>query len=424
MTRVGRAMLVLCLAASACGEALARDRAPEPAEPPTATEVRLTGDQTRTRIVFDLDRPVEAAVFALADPNRVVVDLPEVAFRLAANTGRDGRGLVAAFRFGQFAPGRSRIVIDLKEPALVERHEVRAAERGQPARLVVELARASREEFQRAVQRDARPPESPAARPAAAPRAGAERRARLELPLVVLDPGHGGIDAGASASDGQHEKNLVLDFARALRTALERTGRVRVALTRDSDVFLRLDDRVRFARERQAALFLSIHADSMARPLLGVSGASVYTLSERASDREAAAYAERENRADAIAGVEQPPENEEVADILFDLMHRETKNFSVHFARLVVEQMRAHVRMVRNPHRFAGFRVLRAPDVPSALIELGYLSSRSDVQQLSDPEWRRRAAESVARAVTTFLDASQARLPEAPPAASAERAAR
>jgi N-acetylmuramoyl-L-alanine amidase len=407
-----RLVLALGLFTAGVAPALAETRpaAPVPA-PAVANEARLAGDATRTRFVVDLDRAVPIAVFPLADPFRVVVDLPEVTFAFAPGTGGSGRGLVQAFRFGRFAEARSRIVLDMAEPALVERAFVLPPADGQPGRLVVDLVRASREEVLRAVERDTRLPERPRSRPAAPPAgraAAVERPPGAELPLVVIDPGHGGVDAGATASGGQPEKTIVLDFARALRTALERSGRVRVAMTREDDAFVALDERVRFARERQAALFLSIHADSLAR-FLGVSGASVYTVSDRASDREAAAYAERENRADLVAGVEQAPESEAVADILFDLMHRETKHFSVHFARLLVEQLRPQVRLVRNPHRHAGFRVLRAPDVPSALLELGYLSNRNDLRQLTNPQWRERTAEAISRAVLAFVATSRGR---------------
>jgi N-acetylmuramoyl-L-alanine amidase len=393
--------------------------APRRAEAVVANDARLAGDAARTRFVMDLDRAVELNAFPLADPYRVVVDLPETDFRLGPQAGREGRGLITAFRFGQIAPGRSRIVLDSREPALIERAFVVPPADGQPARLVVDVVRGSRDDVLRAVERALRGgPERPQARPASfagdvrsEPPPPPEARPRAgDLPLVVLDPGHGGVDVGASGADGTPEKAIVLEFARELRAALERTGRVRVALTREDDSFVRLDDRVRFARERHAALFLSIHADSLNR-FLGVSGASIYTLSERASDQEAAAYAERENRSDAIAGVDTPPDAPEVADILFDLMHRETKNFSVHFARLLIEELRPHVRLVRNPHRFAGFRVLRAADVPSALLELGYLSNRNDLRQLMNPQWRARTAEAIARAIVAHLATSQARAP-------------
>jgi N-acetylmuramoyl-L-alanine amidase len=409
--------------ATACA-AGASERQPRAAaaQPPTATpstpsasDARLAGDVQRTRLIVDLDRRVDVTAFLMADPVRVVVDLPEIQFRLSETSGREGRGLVTAYRFGLFAPGRSRIVIDAAERVLIDKAFVVPAAEGQPHRLVVDIVRASEAEFRAAVERDALAmsqrshAQRSGAPPASAParNATAGRRGAAELPLIVLDPGHGGVDSGASTADGQLEKALVLDFAKVLRERLEASGRVRVLMTRDDDVFVRLDDRVRFARERQAALFLSIHADSFARPLLGVSGASVYTLSERASDQEAAAYAERENRADMISGVDVPPDADDVADILFDLMHRETKNFSVHFARNLVEELRPHVRMVRNPHRFAGFRVLRAPDVPSALLELGYLSSRQDVRQLTSAEWRRTTSDAIARSILAFVSTLQ-----------------
>lgn len=373
-----------------------------PATLSVASQARLVGDQKRTRFILDLDRRIDISVTLLAEPARVIVDMPETRFNLSPEAGREGRGLVSGFRFGVIAPGRSRIVLDAAANLTVDKAFVLEPLDGEPARLVVDLVAASRADFLKSVKRSAEAKDAGAKKVAS----GASSL-KSDLPLVVLDPGHGGIDAGAISQDGAAEKNITLEMAKTLRTAIEATGKARVALTRDSDVFISLPDRVRFARERHAVLFLSIHADSSAKPVLGLSGASVYTLSETASDEEAAAYAERENKADQIAGVDLPIDTGEVADILFDLMHRETKNFAVHFARQLVEELKHTVRLVKNPHRFAGFRVLRAPDIPSSLIELGYLTNKDDARLLNSPEWREKAAQYVAKAVTEFLSATQ-----------------
>lgn len=412
MRRVIGAFAGLLLGLCAGAALLRAEAAPSGPPMPVASDARLAGDQNRTRFVVDLDHAVDVSVFLLADPARVIVDLPEIAFRFGPNVGKEGRGLINAFRYGQFAAGKSRIVLDAREPLLVERSFVVPPTDGQPARLVIDLVKASREEFQRAVERDARTLQRPRTTSLNVARPLPGEPTRSELPLVVLDPGHGGLDAGASAPDGTPEKTITLDIARLVKTVLEASGKVRVLMTRDSDSFVSLPERVRFARERQAALFLSLHADSLARNPFGaaaVQGASIYTLSETASDQEAAAYAERENKSDQIAGVELPPDTNDVADILFDLMHRETKNFSVHFAKLLVDDLKPEVKLVRNPHRFAGFRVLRAPDVPSALLELGYLSSKDDVRLLMTSEWRDKVAARIAHAILTFVATSQVR---------------
>jgi N-acetylmuramoyl-L-alanine amidase len=222
-------------------------------------------------------------------------------------------------------------------------------------------------------------------------------------PLIVLDPGHGGIDNGTHAPSGENEKSIVLDFALLLRDKMEKVGRYRVVMTRTDDVFVALAERVRLARQRQAALFISIHADALGRGDGDAQGATVYTLSETASDAEAARLAEAENKADVIAGVDLSSEPDDVADILIDLAQRETKTFSTHFARSLVQQIKAVARVHKNPLRSAGFRVLRAADVPSVLIELGYVSNRQDLKQLTSQAWRARTAEAIVGAVDAYF---------------------
>ena len=412
--RAGRAsvtavffMLSSLSAALAQAPAAGGARPAPPSALPVASEARLIGDQRRTRFVMDIDRRLDIAVSLLADPSRVVVDLPETFFKVSPESGRDGRGLVSGFRFGQVASGKSRIVLDASGPVLIDKAFVLDPLDGAPARLVVDLVKTGQEEFLRAVRHSAAAKASDVKYKARSDERGGP--ARAERPLVVLDPGHGGADTGAVGQDATPEKVITLEMAKALKAALEASGQVRVILTREGDSFISLPDRVRFARERQAALFLSIHADSSAKPAQSLSGASVYTLSETASDEEAAAYAERENKADQIAGVDLPPDTSDVADILFDLMHRETKNFSVHFARQLVNELKQSVRLVKNPHRFGGFRVLRAPDVPSALLELGYLTNKDDTKLLNSQEWREKTALRLAKAIVSFVSVTVGR---------------
>jgi N-acetylmuramoyl-L-alanine amidase len=232
-------------------------------------------------------------------------------------------------------------------------------------------------------------------------------------PLVVIDPGHGGVDPGALGGGGVVEKEITLAFALELRQRLEAGGKVRVALTRDTDVFVSLGERVRFARDRSAALFVSIHADSLSDSP-EVRGATVYTLGDRASDAESARLAEKENRVDQLSGVEASGAGEEVLDILMDLTRRETTAFSSEFARGLVESISGQVRLNKNPIRQAAFRVLRAPDVPSVLLELGYLSSGKDIEVLKSPEWRARTSEAVAASIGRFVARADKRAARAP----------
>jgi len=222
-------------------------------------------------------------------------------------------------------------------------------------------------------------------------------------PLIVLDPGHGGIDTGTKGSGGELEKDVVLAFAQTLREKLESSGKYRVAMTRSDDTFIPLAERVRFARSRNAGLFISVHADALPRREGQAEGATVYTLSENASDAEAARLAEAENKADVIAGVDLTTEPDDVANILVDLAQRETKTFSMQFARTVVGELKTAARLHKQPLKSAGFKVLLAPDVPSVLVELGYMSTKDDLKQLTSVSWRARTAQALAQAVDSFF---------------------
>jgi N-acetylmuramoyl-L-alanine amidase len=227
-------------------------------------------------------------------------------------------------------------------------------------------------------------------------------------PLIVLDPGHGGIDEGTRAGTGETEKVLVLDFAMLLRDQIEKTGRYRVVMTRTDDTFVPLGERVKIARHHQAALFISIHADALRKGEGEAQGATIYTVSDTASDAEAGRLAEAENRADVIAGIDLSQEPNDVADILIDLAQRETKTFSMQFAKNLVGELRNVARLHKNPLKSAGFKVLKAPDVPSVLLELGYVSSKEDLKQLTSGAWRTRTAGSVVEAIDTFFSARMA----------------
>jgi len=374
---------------------------------PIASDVRLAGDTTQTRFVLDLDKPIQHRTFVLADPYRVVVDISQVSFQLPAGIGLAGRGLVKAFRYGLVMPGGSRIVLDLTGPAKVAKSFVLEAANGQPARLVLELAEVDRPTFLQLQAAESRPELRPAlaeAHAAIAPVAPPKPAGPPDnRPVIVVDPGHGGPDNGTQAGGSEFmEKNLVLAFGLALRDRIEKSGKYRVVMTRSDDTFIPLDERVRIARNQSAALLVSIHADALPRGEGDAQGATIYTLSEKASDVEAERLAEAENRSDAIAGVTMS-EEPVVADILIDLAQRETRTFSNRFARVLMNEMKTKVRMHKHPLKSAGFRVLKAPDVPSVLVELGYVSNKGDREHLVSENWRNRTVGAMSEAIDAFL---------------------
>jgi N-acetylmuramoyl-L-alanine amidase len=407
---------LLCAAALLCSRfAMGGAAESESAKPslasnfPVASDVRLAGDSKQTRFVLDLDKPISFRAFPLADPYRVIVDIPQVSFRLPAGVGTAGRGLIKAFRYGLVMPGGSRIVFDLTGPARIANAHVLEAANGQPPRLVLELEEVDRTTFVQSLGADSRPELRPAV---ADSNAGVAVATRVEAPskpaapdlrpVVVIDPGHGGPDNGTQ-SGSESEKNLVLGFGLALRDRIEKSGKYRVVMTRTDDTFIPLADRVRIARNQSAALFVSIHADALPRREGDAQGATIYTLSDRASDAEAERLAEAENKADAIGGVNLTEEPTEVADILIDLAQRETRTFSNRFARMLMGEMKTTTRMHKHPLKSAGFRVLKAPDVPSVLIELGYVSNKDDLEHLVSENWRSRTVGSVAHAIDAFF---------------------
>lgn len=357
-------------------------------------DMRVVGDASRTRFVVDLEASPDYAVSRLSNPDRLVIDLPEVAFDVPARPN-EGRGLVSDYRYGLIAAGKARIVLDLSMPVEVVNTFVLDPVGAEPARLVVDLEPTSAEEFQAAVDRD-RPQRLQIAPPSRAPAAVGNGR-----PIVVIDPGHGGIDSGAVAKDDLLEKNVTLEFGVELARQLEAGGKLIPILTRDDDTFLSLSSRMDVARQHQAALFVSIHADTVRQNY--VRGATVYTLSDDASDALAAALAAQENRSDILAGLALEDQPDEVADILFDLARRETRNLSVRFAKSLVEDMDGAFSLNSNPWRRAAFKVLKAPEVPSVLLELGYLSNKDDEAMFRSEDWPAGEAKTVARAIEAFL---------------------
>jgi N-acetylmuramoyl-L-alanine amidase len=357
------------------------------------SDMRVVGDSERTRFVVDLEKSPDFGILRLANPYRLVIDLPDVEFGEPARPG-EGRGLVSDYRYGLIAPGKARIVLDLSGPVEVVNTFVLDPVAPEPARLVLDVVRTSAEEFRAAALRDL-----PAQSAPEAPRD--RRKPATGRPVVVIDPGHGGIDAGATGEGGLREKDVTLEFGLELARQLELGADLEPFLTRDDDTFLSLAERVDVARRHGAALFLSIHADSVKEDY--VRGATVYTLSDDATDALAAALAARENRSDILAGLALEDQPDEVADILFDLARRETRNLSVRFAKSLVEDMGGDIPLNNNPWRRASFRVLKAPDVPSVLLELGYLSNADDEKLFRSETWPKAEAEAVARSIEAFF---------------------
>ena len=389
-----------------------------------ATDMRVGVSGERTRLVIDLSSRIDFNAFTLADPYRLVIDASEIDWRLSSGAGQRG-GLIEAVRYGTLQPGTSRLVVDLKQPAKLGNSFMMPPSEGKDYRLVLDIVPVDHASFMASVRtgdtslpaktRAVPPaPSSQATQPKATPPAAAPKVAAIQPPgtpsrkpdrfkrkVIVIDPGHGGADPGALAPSGAYEKDITLAAAKDFKRRLDATKRYDVHLTRDTDTFIRLRDRIAIARAKGADLFISLHADTLATK--GVRGLSVYTLSEKASDKEAAELAEKENKADLIAGIDLTSENPNVTNILIDLAQRETMNESARFAGNLLVELRDVSKVLPQAHRFAGFAVLKAPDVPSVLMEMGFLSNPQDEKALTDPTYRGRMADSIVKAVGRFF---------------------
>lgn len=393
---------------------------PPGAAPGTAgtgvTSMRLgeRGDQTRFVMEFSGDAAADYRVFTLADPYRVVIDIKGVPFNIADVTAIKNLGVVTGYRYGRFEADTWRVVIDTAQPVALANNFVLDPQAGFGRRVVLDLAPTDAANFHRTAGLPDGTPDTAAAAaaelaavaavPMSPPAARVERRR-----VVVIDAGHGGVDPGALGSSGVKEKNVTLAFARQFAEELRSTGRYDVHLTRDGDMFIPLRERVAIARRHKADLFISVHADAIQRP--DVRGLSVYTLSETASDAEAAALARKENQSDLIAGLDLQGETPEVTGILIDLAQRETKNYSSRFARSLVDYASQQTKTLDPAHRFAGFVVLKAPDVPSVLVELGFLTNRDDEKLLTSSTWRAGMAKTMSRAVDRYFGDRMAEMP-------------
>lgn len=371
-----------------------------------ASAIRIHDHTSHTRLVVELSENIEFSIFSLADPYRMVADLPELDWTMEGRGQASPAGVVKAVRYGLFQPGRARIVVDLADPAGLKNAFVLPATGQTPHRFVMDLEKTSREKFLAAAG-----PQHRVGALAAAAGKPIPAKAIVEPPprdakkLIVIDPGHGGVDPGAIGLSGVYEKTLTLAAAKQLKARLEASGRYRVKLTRERDISLELAERREIARAAAADLFISLHADSMGNK--AVRGLSVYTLSEKASDREAEELAEQENSADSIIGVDLSHESQEVRHILVDLAQRESMNLATKLADRLIGELKREATLLRNGHRFARFAVLKSPDVPSVLIEMGYLSNREDEKALKTEAYRGKLMAAVVRGVDSHFGGVQ-----------------
>lgn len=404
--QISLAMSVALGVSAAYGTAVASDI--------TVTGIRLGENAATTRLVLDIDAEVSFKTLLLDAPYRIVLDLPEVNWKMKAG-GNEGTGAIDHYRYGLFRDGVSRLVLDLNQAAVIEKAFVLPPQGAFQYRLVIDIRTTDRASFttamnvsknRRAASTNSRPSTSP--RPSVAPATSARspnRRLR-----VAIDAGHGGVDPGNLGVIGVPEKTIVLNMARSVKKAIENKTPYEVIMVRDRDIYVPHRERFQIARHAGADLFISIHADSLekSRKNAKVRGATVYTLSEKASDAEAAALARRENRSDLIAGVDLVGESDEVTSILLDLVNREKMNYSAQFAGMVIDELKGRVYLRKNPHRFASLLVLKAPDVPSVLVEVGYLSNRKDAKYLNSADGKTQVSGAIASAVTRYFKTTTA----------------
>jgi len=399
-----------------------------------ATDIRIGVHRDKTRLVIEFSENVAFKIFTLAKPYRVVIDLPETNWQFEGKTFPGKSGLITGLRYGLFRADLSRVVLDVSGPVGVKTAFMLPPTEGKRYRFVLDLVKSTRTQFLAALKSPIKSshkinPRSPPAGSDPAQIALAKPRQPLILtpgqqagrgkfvpgrkpnrsdrpkPVIVIDPGHGGVDPGATSRAGVFEKQITLAAAREIKRALDHTGRYHVHLTRNRDIFIRLRDRIAIARAKNASLFISLHADTIKRR--SIRGMSVYTLSEKASDKEAADLAEKENKADLIAGIDLSTESQDVTNILIDLAQRVTMNESARIANDLVKELKKVAKMLPNPHRFAGFAVLKDPDVPSILIEMGFLSNRADEQALRSKNFRSRMALAMGRAINSYFSRIQ-----------------
>lgn len=422
-------------------------------------DLRFGEHPGKTRLVLDLSDVTEFRSFVLREPDRLVIDLPSFDWQVESLSGPIDSG-IQEVRHGPLEPGFSRIVIDLKQSAHIRSAFLLSRTGDKPPRLVIDftstetsaltatatektqyfgtlkiaksenaspesnisapfdqtlntiLANSPPQPTRKAVSPHTQtsdsismviPPRKPAGRTLASSSGAIKPKPPLRKKIIIVDAGHGGRDPGAVGPSGILEKNITLSAARELKKQLEATGRYSVKLTRNSNHYIKLYERVNFARKNKGDLFVSLHADSIGKS--NVRGASIYTLSNKASDVQTAKLAARENQSDLIAGVDLTHEDKDVANILLDLAMRDTMNQAKFFANTAVDFLKhGGIRILERPHRYAGFAVLKAPDVPSVLIELGFLSNHKEARLLATPSYQKKIVSGIVKSIDAYFE--------------------
>ena len=348
-------------------------------------DIRVGQQQDGIRIVLDGTEKFLYDVFLLDSPNRLVLDIKNA--QLSDNTKVANNQIISGFRTGNLADNKGkRLVFNLKNNATIKKNFILEPQKGQNNwRLAIDLStQGLKTEITKNTSTTSNAPY------------------KKRQKIVVLDPGHGGKDPGAiGRSFKTYEKNITLSLGKELKRLLENKG-YKVYMTRSTDIFIPLRKRVIIARSYHADLFISLHADSAKNR--NAQGLSIYTLSETASDKEAEALAERENKADIIDGMDFSDNSPEINDVLISLSQNDSRNKASKFSSYVVKNMKNQVKVLSNAHRFAGFAVLKAPDIPSVLVELGYLSNYTEEKFLRQPNYRKKLAETITRSVVTYFN--------------------
>lgn len=420
----------LCLVMLSAVPGTAQDVDPDfaAAQAPQVIDMRILNNAERARLIVDLSALTEFATASLGAPDRIVVDLKAEGLATPIAETEAGEGLVAAYALAVAAKDRVRVTLTLSAPVMVQQAYLVEPVENQPARLIVDLIPDTPEGFASRVADDLKAAmmraEEAVTADAGAAGAPAEETEGSDLdeggvlpadetapiaegsakprPLIVLDPGHGGVDGGAEAGNGAREKTITLKFAQELQKLLIAQDRYDVAMTRDTDAFVKLEDRVATARANKADLFISMHADTFEDP--EVRGTTIYIRDAEATDELDKVLAERENRVDLVAGFVPPEADARITSILVDLMRRETQRQSYLAARAIIQSLGPNTRLRRDPLHKADFFVLQAPEVPSVLIELGFLSNEMDIVNLTTQSWRDKTAEAVAKGIAAYFD--------------------
>lgn len=377
----------------------------------TVKSLRFSSNQGVTRLVIETDKPLPYSLFSLADPDRLVIDLPELDWQDHDKGSNISSGLMVGYRVGLFKSGVSRLVFDLKEPIKLKTRLSLPEDAKYGPRLVFDIMAENGKNgdnetaggtLQYATNDWASYQKNNVKEPSIPNQTNLDKKSK-QLPLIVIDPGHGGIDPGAISASKAFEKDIVLNFALKIAETLNQSKKYRVELTRDRDIFIPLRQRYDLAQKMNADIFISIHADSHSDSKMR--GGTIYTLSDKASDAEADALAAKENKSDILAGTNLDNYAPEVSTILIDLAQQSVNQSSWYLGESLVNKLAKQVNLLAGKaHRFAGFAVLKSPNIPSSLIEIGYLSNKHDEANLQNEAYIKKFAEGLHSALDDYFE--------------------